>query len=262
MQPELTSALAGNDVDAVRRLLQQARAAQAADGASAAAVAPAPVAPAAAPAAAEPAAAPAIPAAQIQQLGLTLLATPVMGEPVWPAARALGCWLQQHPDTVAGHRVLELGAGCGAPGLLAAIAGAAEVVLTDGDESLLELLQRNTELNSERISCAVSQRRFDWRTDDVDALRASIDVLLAADVLFAPGDIQPLVQACAAMLSVQPSSRLLLARSNFFEELQPTLVAACEAAGLRLLHAEPASQGDEAAVLGFGWAADRNRTKE
>ena len=181
-----------------------------------------------------------------------------MGEPVWPAARALGCWLQQRPETVAGRRVLELGAGCGAPGILAAIAGASEVILTDGDASLIGLMQRNTELNAERVGCTVSARRFDWRADDVDDVRASIDVLLAADVLFAHGDIQPLARACAAMLRVQKTSRLLLARSSFFEELQPTLVAACEEAGLRQLPArEPGgARGgqSDATVLEFAWA--------
>ena len=44
-----------------------------------------------------------------------------------------GQFLTIRPGVVKGCRVLELGAGAGLPGLVAARCGAAEVLLTDGD---------------------------------------------------------------------------------------------------------------------------------
>merc|ERR1719379_1236076 len=54
------------------------------------------------------------------------------------------CWyLARNPELCRGRRVIELGAGCGLVGLLAAQQGAASVLLTDGDEAELPLLREN-----------------------------------------------------------------------------------------------------------------------
>jgi hypothetical protein len=52
--------------------------------------------------------------------------------------------------------------------------------------------------------------------------------------------------------SPEPAPRVLLSRSNFFEGLVPTLVAAFEHAGMRL-HATHRGEGVEAAVIEFRW---------
>ena len=90
------------------------------------------------------------PLIELPHLGLKLLAHPVMGEPVWPAARALSCWLMtpERRSRCFGARVIELGAGCAAPALVAdASGGASFVALTDVDPEVVSLMQANAELN-------------------------------------------------------------------------------------------------------------------
>lgn len=59
-----------------------------------------------------------------------------------------------HPDVVSGHRVLEIGSGCGGCGILAAKLGAAEVVLTDYSDPVLRNLQDCLRLNAAGASAA------------------------------------------------------------------------------------------------------------
>ena len=54
-----------------------------------------------------------------------------LGSSVWSSAIALASHLKARPDLVECKRVLELGAGCGLPGLVARMGGAKEVVMTD-----------------------------------------------------------------------------------------------------------------------------------
>ena len=62
--------------------------------------------------------------------------SPPYGGRVWDSGFVLSGWLQE--DRLRGKRVVELGAGAGLVGLCCAHMGA-EVTLTDGAESLLEL---------------------------------------------------------------------------------------------------------------------------
>eukprot|EP00284_Hemiselmis_tepida_P001540 CAMPEP_0174944678 /NCGR_PEP_ID=MMETSP1355-20121228/79721_1 /TAXON_ID=464990 /ORGANISM="Hemiselmis tepida, Strain CCMP443" /LENGTH=242 /DNA_ID=CAMNT_0016191999 /DNA_START=135 /DNA_END=860 /DNA_ORIENTATION=+ len=69
-----------------------------------------------------------------------------LGSKVWESSICLAAWLSLHPDTVRGRRVLELGAGTGVGGLLAAQLGPLAVRLSDfpgGGHLLLPNLERN-----------------------------------------------------------------------------------------------------------------------
>jgi len=97
-----------------------------------------------------------------ESCGLTLRSQLVMGGArVWPAAVALAELLRERPSLCRGARVIELGAGAGAPGLVCADLGASFVLLTDGDADLLPLLAANAARNGfaavTRCAC------FDWR---------------------------------------------------------------------------------------------------
>eukprot|EP00873_Tetraselmis_striata_P033106 jgi/Tetstr1/453370/TSEL_040359.t1 len=71
-----------------------------------------------------------------------------VGWQLWPAARVLADLLVASPALVHGKRVLELGAGCGLCGLVAAALGASAVELTDGAEQVVAHLRRNVEANA------------------------------------------------------------------------------------------------------------------
>lgn len=66
---------------------------------------------------------------------------------VWPSAVVLAGFLGQHPDCVHGKVVLELGAGVGLVGLVAARLGARKVTITDRPD--LPHVRENEELACE-----------------------------------------------------------------------------------------------------------------
>ncbi|CAM9451428.1 unnamed protein product [Choristocarpus tenellus] len=68
------------------------------------------------------------------------------GHTIWGCAPLLSSYLVKSGVTT-GKRVLELGSGMGVCGLIAHRVGASEVVLTDGDQSLLSHLHENIMVN-------------------------------------------------------------------------------------------------------------------
>lgn len=84
------------------------------------------------------------------------------GDVIWPASMALARLIAHCPSLVAGKRVLEVGAGLGLVGNVAAQAGAAEVLMVDVDATVLELAERSAAANEE------SQRMNDVVEGDTD----------------------------------------------------------------------------------------------
>src|SRR4051794_23686106 len=68
------------------------------------------------------------------------------GVALWPSSLALAHEVATRPESFRGRGVLELGAGTGLPGIVAASLGA-RVVQTDRDELALHLCRRNGERN-------------------------------------------------------------------------------------------------------------------
>lgn len=115
--------------------------------------------------------------------------------------------------------VLELGAGLGLCGMVAALAGA-RVVLTDGDEDVLDLCRANIASNEAAftqnvalIASTLSCLRLRWgaASDDLASLVATyphgFDVLLASDVLYRSlDDVRLLMQTVAVLLALRNDS--------------------------------------------------------
>lgn len=99
------------------------------------------------------------------------------GASVYPCAIVLAHYIMTHPEVVAGRSVLELGAGVGLVGIAAAAAGAASVVISDGDDKVLrELTQGNVDDNlsaTERATVHVHQHLW---YDDVLAHAVSLTI--------------------------------------------------------------------------------------
>ena len=102
------------------------------------------------------------------------------GVALWPSAIALAHELAARgEEAFAGKTVLELGAGTGLPGIVAASLGAARVVQTDRDESALAVCRRNGKRNG---ATNIAHRLVDW-TDWRDPAR--YDWIIGADILYA-----------------------------------------------------------------------------
>lgn len=123
-----------------------------------------------------------------------------VGFVLWPSAVALSQWLMDHPEVLHGAQsILELGAGCGLVGLLAAMLVQEQgnntmTILTDFNSIVLDNLRLNIDLNS----VDAKARKLDfyqqtghvdyWVGDDTDEPQAQVDLILAADMICQPSD--------------------------------------------------------------------------
>ncbi len=92
----------------------------------------------------------------------------------WASGLALARWILQHPEQVAGKRVIDVGAGSGIVALAAKLAGAKSAVACDLDPVALQACRANAELNQLQISYS----------NDLFSESKPCDVLFAADVLY------------------------------------------------------------------------------
>ncbi|MEQ1564476.1 MAG: methyltransferase domain-containing protein [Myxococcota bacterium] len=134
------------------------------------------------------------------------------GIALWPSALALAHELAQRP--VKDLRVLELGAGTGLPGLVAA-AGGARVFQTDRQSVALHLCRKNAERNG---VVDITHRPDDWAawTD-----RGHYDLILGSDILYSP-TMHPFLRRIFDA-NLAPGGRLLLA-----DPLRPSSLALLE----------------------------------
>lgn len=129
------------------------------------------------------------------------------GQILWPVSNLLGHYLasQVGQEQVQNRRVVELGAGCGLPGLVASMY-AEKVILTDGNEIVLDLLQKNVDLcqANNNQSCPIFPSLFKWgdRTQCHELLQSMghVDVVVAADVVQWPAVVEPLLHTIKALL--------------------------------------------------------------
>ncbi|CAJ1966708.1 unnamed protein product [Cylindrotheca closterium] len=115
-----------------------------------------------------------------------------VGFVMWPSAVALSRWLVSYPEEVRNKAVLELGAGCGLTGLVAAqLVSEGFVTLTDFNHVVVQNAQQNIALNG--LSEVAKSETLDFYQQDdtsregwVDpkgVLHEQVDLILAADVI-------------------------------------------------------------------------------
>jgi predicted nicotinamide N-methyase len=95
----------------------------------------------------------------------------------WAGGQGLARYVLDHPETVAGRRVLDVASGSGLVAIAAAKAGARTVLATDVDEHALAAIALNAAANAVP---QVSARRLDLAAAD----HGDAEVILAADVFY------------------------------------------------------------------------------
>lgn len=159
------------------------------------------------------------------------------GVVLWPAAIALAHEVATRAGEFRAKSVLELGAGTGLPGIVAASLGAA-VVQTDRHELALHACRLNGERNGG--AAGIEYRQADWATWD-DPGR--YDWVIGSDVLSAPANHPHLRQIVEGNLA--PDGRVLLADSFRADSLP--LLEGLAADGWRVTHSRWAiGEGDDA----------------
>jgi predicted nicotinamide N-methyase len=142
------------------------------------------------------------------------------GVALWPAAIALAHEVASRADAFRGTRVLELGAGTGLPGIVAASLGG-RVVQTDRQELAMHICRRNAERNGVH---SIEHRLVDWSEWDHDR---RYDWIFGSDILY--GDTTHPHLRRIFERNLAPGGRVLL--SDPFRATSLRLLEALEADG-------------------------------
>ena len=110
-----------------------------------------------------------------RELGATIAAPPFWAFP-WAGGQALARYVLDHPEVVAGRRVLDLAAGSGLVAVAAAKAGAAGVTANEIDGYALAAIPLNASVNDVRVAVRAG--------DLLDGDPAGAQVVLAGDVFY------------------------------------------------------------------------------
>ena len=145
------------------------------------------------------------------------------GVAIWPSAIALVHEIAARPLDFSGQRILELGAGTGLPGIVAASLGG-KVVQTDRDELALYLCRRNGERNG---VASIDYRLADW-TARSDAGR--YDWIIGSDILYGES-LHPHLRRIFDN-NLAPGGRILV--SDPFRAIAFRLLEAMEADGWKV----------------------------
>jgi predicted nicotinamide N-methyase len=124
------------------------------------------------------------------------------GIALWASTIALGQDIISRANSFRDKRVLELGAGTGLPGIIAASLAAKKVVQTDKNNLALTLCKRNCELNGIET---IEHRLDDW-TNWLDGEK--YDWIIGSDILYSVDMHPPLMRIFESNLS--QSGRILI----------------------------------------------------
>jgi predicted nicotinamide N-methyase len=142
------------------------------------------------------------------------------GVALWPSGIALAHEIATRATAFSGRTVLELGAGAGLPGIVAASFGA-HVVQTDREELVLHLCRTNGQRNG---GVAIDYRLADW-TDWRDEAR--YEWIIGSDILYGEALHPQLRRIFESNLA--PRGRILI--SDPFRGMSLRLLESLEAAG-------------------------------
>ncbi|KAH7944318.1 hypothetical protein HPB52_018235 [Rhipicephalus sanguineus] len=114
---------------------------------------------------------------------------PSYGMYVWPCSPVLAQYLWFNREHIKGKRILEIGAGTGLPGILAALLGA-RVTLSDSSPLGLKNCQRNVEANG-------------LTANEL----GPIDIILGSDCFYDPKDFENIIVTVSYLLHQNPHGR-------------------------------------------------------
>ncbi|XP_057254159.1 EEF1A lysine methyltransferase 3 [Pezoporus wallicus] len=124
---------------------------------------------------------------------------------VWEAALALARFLEQQRFEFRGRSVIELGAGTGILGILAAMLGG-DVTITDRPVAL-DQIRENVRLNFPGTGTRPRVRALEWGRDE-DSFPRDFQVVLGSDLVYDPASFPALLRALRHLCG--PRSRALL----------------------------------------------------
>jgi Lysine methyltransferase len=206
--------------------------------------------------------------------------TDCTGRALWPCAKALCSYLASDAaqkllapfELNACSRtsaICELGAGTGAPGMLAAKVFHTSVVLTDRDEHALAQLKENVHMNFSSTD-AVEVQQFSWCELSSNLLikqHKRFELVLASDVLYPGQSLASVTDFFTAVRELlhKDSGRLLLAyqpRAAWSDPFTAAMLRTAYSTGFRAVRVSPATQNSNERcplILCMSYQADNER---
>lgn len=143
---------------------------------------------------------------------------------VWDAAVVLSRYLESKGNSIKDKKVIELGAGTGLVGMVAAILGG-DVIVTDR-EVALNYTKINLENNLKSLShTSLKVTKLDWG-QDTSTLSTPYDMILGADIVYIKETFQDLLKTLTDLSGnesvVLLSCRIRYERDNNFIQLLKT----------------------------------------
>lgn len=140
------------------------------------------------------------------------------GQLVWPGAVLMNTYLSEHPETVKGCSLIELGSGIGITGILCS-RFCKEVVLTDHNDEVLEIIKKNIEMQScsGNADAVLTAEKLEWGNHDhlsniIEKHPVGFDLILGADICFQQASIPCLFDTVEKLLRMQANKcRFILA---------------------------------------------------
>ncbi|OUM57907.1 hypothetical protein PIROE2DRAFT_16958 [Piromyces sp. E2] len=133
----------------------------------------------------------------------------------WEASLRLSEYFIQNPKLCQGKNIIELGAGIGLLSLICAKLGAKSITATDVNTDVIQRLHQNIESNKPFLTEAhltIPQAgKLDWNEKELDMSRyGDLDLIICADVIYNPQNIEPLVNILSQFLKAIPSITIIL----------------------------------------------------
>ncbi|KAI5791814.1 putative methyltransferase-domain-containing protein [Geopyxis carbonaria] len=157
----------------------------------------------------------------------------------WEAAMALGEYfvysITNKPHfqwtTLSFHdTVLELGAGTGLVSMILGRLGVSQVIATDGDDGVVEKLQKNINLNG--LGSVVTTKALRWGQNPTTAHKISL--MVGADVTYDKSSIPFLVAEIASSFITNPNMRVVISATMRNRDTFETFRIECAKARLSL----------------------------
>jgi len=173
------------------------------------------------------------------------------GYGIWAASLVMSQWMAQLSNRFVDKHILELGAGCGVPGLTVATSSqAASVILTDLNATTVENLHYNVGLN-EFSGTTTTAAIIDW--DDISTYPSQkMDIVLGSDLIYQKSIVPYLKKVVLGVLN--EGGRFLYVAPNTGRDGLDEFIASMKHNGVQLVsqqvapkafHSNPLENGDD-----------------
>ncbi|KIW02146.1 uncharacterized protein PV09_06631 [Verruconis gallopava] len=174
------------------------------------------------------------------------------GRRTWEAALHLSRYLVEGKKIVKDKHVLELGAGTGLVSILCARwLGAKHVTATDGDDSVVEDMQKNIFLNGLEGDNSIYAKSLKWGhvfEEDEAGQSPYFDVVLGADITYDVAVVPALVATFRELLVLNSHVDIIIASAIRNADTFAAFVSACERAQFSVVNIDfpihPTNEGE------------------